>query len=102
MERIVHRQLSDYLEKHNLLNFSQFGFRPRRSTELACTLLLDDIRKNMDTGLLRGVNENFGSKYKKLNYQLSHTVELVYLNMKFFSFSMEYMRNKRIKLNLRE
>ena len=54
LERIVHRQISGYLEKHCLLRDSQFGFRPRRSTELACTLLLDDIRKNMDNGLLTG------------------------------------------------
>ena len=55
LERIVHRQISDYLEKYHPFKTSQFGFRPRRSTELACTLLLDDIRKSIDNGLLTGV-----------------------------------------------
>ena len=55
LEQVVHRQLSNYLEKHYLLKSSQFGFRPRRSTELACNLLVDDIRKNIDNGLLTGV-----------------------------------------------
>ena len=55
LEQAVHRQLSNYLEKHYLLKSSQFGFRPRRSTELACNLLVDDIRKNIDNGLLTGV-----------------------------------------------
>ena len=55
LEQVAHCQLSNYLEKHYLLKSSQFGFRPRRSTELACNLLVDDIRKNIDNGLLTGV-----------------------------------------------
>ena len=55
LEQVVHRQLSNYLEKHYLLKSSRFGFRPRRSTELACNLIVDDIRKNIDNGLLTGV-----------------------------------------------
>ena len=55
LEQVAHHQLSNYLEKHYLLKSSQFGFRPRRSTELACNLLVDDIRKNIDNGLLTGV-----------------------------------------------
>ena len=55
LEQVVHRQLSNYLKKHYLLKSSQFGLRPRRSTELAFNLLVDDIRKNIDNGLLTGV-----------------------------------------------
>lgn len=44
----------DYLESNKLLNDSQSGFRPRRSTPLASALLLDKIRANMDKGLLTG------------------------------------------------
>ena len=55
LKQVFHRQLSDYLEIHYLLKSSQFGFRPRRSTELVCNLLADDIRKNVDNGLITGV-----------------------------------------------
>ena len=55
LEQVVYRQLSNYLGKHCLLKSSQFGFRSRRSTELACNLLVDDIRKNIDNGLLTEV-----------------------------------------------
>lgn len=55
MERIVHEQFMDYLESNNLINDSQFGFRQKRSTQLAVTLLLDKVRANMDKGLLTGV-----------------------------------------------
>ncbi|CAB3993279.1 Hypothetical predicted protein [Paramuricea clavata] len=55
MERIVHDQLMNYLEINHLINDSQFGFRPKRSTQLAVTLLLDKVRANMDKGLLTGM-----------------------------------------------
>ena len=55
LEQVVHRQFSNYLKEHYLLKSSQFGLRPRRSKELACNLLVDDIRKNIDNGLLTGV-----------------------------------------------
>ena len=55
VEQIVHRELSNCLEKRYLLKSSQFGFRPQRSTELACNLLDDYIGKNIDNGLLTGV-----------------------------------------------
>ena len=54
LEQVVHRQLSNYLEKHYLLKSSQFGFRPLRSMELGCNLLVDDIRKNIDNDFLTG------------------------------------------------
>ncbi|CAB4021048.1 Hypothetical predicted protein [Paramuricea clavata] len=55
MERIVHDQLMNFLETNHLINDSQFGFRPKRSTQLAVTLLLDKVRANMDRGLLTGM-----------------------------------------------
>ena len=55
LKQVVHCQLSNYFEKHYLLKSSQFGFRPPRSTELACNLLVDDIRQNIDNGLLMGL-----------------------------------------------
>eukprot|EP00794_Sanderia_malayensis_P020900 gene20900-22951_t len=35
LERLVHRQLSAYLERNNLFSCSQFGFRGKRSTQHA-------------------------------------------------------------------
>ena len=53
--QLVHCQFSNYLEKLYLLKSSQFGFLPWRSRKLACNLLVDDIRKNIDNGLLTRV-----------------------------------------------
>ena len=54
LEKAVHTQLSDFLENHDLLNDSQFGYREKRSTDLASALLIDNIRTNGDNGMLTG------------------------------------------------
>ena len=54
IEKIIHRQLMSFLDRNSLLSPSQFGFRRGLSTELAATLLLDDMRKEVDAGKLVG------------------------------------------------
>ena len=54
IEKLVQRQLMEFLDKNKLLSKFHFGFRPRLSTELAATCLLDEIRKSVDQGKLVG------------------------------------------------
>ncbi len=54
IEKLIHRQLLTFFEENKLLSKFQFGFRPKLLTELATTLLLDDIRRNVDEGKLVG------------------------------------------------
>ena len=54
LEKFVHKQLIDHLEKNCMLFSFQFGFRSKRSTELAVTLLTDHIRKEAGKGSLTG------------------------------------------------
>ena len=54
LEKAVHKQLTDFLENNKLLSDKQFGYRKGRSTELATTLFLDDVRKAADNGKLTG------------------------------------------------
>ena len=54
IEKIVHKQLMNFLDENKLLSTWQFGFTAKMSTELAATLLLDDVRKNVDKGKLVG------------------------------------------------
>ena len=53
-DKLIHQQLLTFLEEHKLLSKFQFGFRPKLSTELAATLLLDDIRKYVDDSKIVG------------------------------------------------
>ena len=54
MEREVHSQLFNYLEKGKLISDFQFGFRKGKSTEQAILTLLDNIRNSVDSGKLVG------------------------------------------------
>ena len=54
LERAVHHQLMDYLERKKLLSDKQFRYRNKRSTELATALCIDSIRRSGDNGLLSG------------------------------------------------
>ena len=54
IEKAVHGQVTAFLEDKKLISQSQFGFRPKLSTELAATLLFDNIRQYVDEGNLVG------------------------------------------------
>ena len=54
LEKAVHHQLMDYLERNNLLSQNQFGYRSQCSTDLATALFTDSIRKAADKGSLTG------------------------------------------------
>ena len=52
LEKAIHNQLKEYLEQNKLLLNSQFGYCARRSTEVAKTMFLDNIRKEIESGKL--------------------------------------------------
>ena len=53
-EKVVYHQLFSYLNANNLLSSCQSGFRKNFSTETSVTSFLDEICRNMDSGLLTG------------------------------------------------
>ena len=53
-EKCVYSQIMEHLDKNNLLSIHQFGFRKKRSTDLASVYFIDAIRKAMDQGKLTG------------------------------------------------
>ncbi len=48
LERIIAKQLTDYLGKNKLLSDTQHGFRPSMSTETALLTLSNELYNNMD------------------------------------------------------
>ena len=51
MEKMIFSRLYSYLEKKQLLNDNQFGFRPNSSTAFAISSLYDKLINNIDNGL---------------------------------------------------
>ena len=58
LERIVHEQTMEFLDKHNI----QSGFRKNHSTDFCLSYLTDKISKGFDSGLLTGMILNWPSK----------------------------------------
>ena len=54
LERLIQRQLTTYLNEHNILCKYQSGFRKKHSTETSATFFADEILMNMDAGLVTG------------------------------------------------
>ncbi|KAJ4435965.1 hypothetical protein ANN_18588 [Periplaneta americana] len=50
LERNVHKQLTDYLNTHNILDPYQSGFRTGHSTSTALLKVTEDIREALDKG----------------------------------------------------
>ena len=51
-EKIIYKRLTSYIEKHDLLNSSQYGFRKGHSTQHAILDIVNDIQSNMNRRLL--------------------------------------------------
>ena len=55
LERIVHEQTMEFLEKHNILYKFQSGFRKSHSSNFCPSYLTDKISKGFDSGLVTGI-----------------------------------------------
>ena len=55
LEKVVHKQVSHYLETHKILSEAQFGFRKNHSTTSCILSFVNDLYLNMDMGLVTGV-----------------------------------------------
>ena len=55
LERIIHKQCSNYLEMNNVLSAAQSGFRKGRSTGTCLVEFLDNIYREIDRGRACGV-----------------------------------------------
>ena len=52
LERVVHRQLYAYLQRHSILNAAQSGFRPHHTTQGVLVSTIDDWRHALEDKLM--------------------------------------------------
>ena len=84
LERIVHEQTMEFLDKHNILYKFQSGFRKNHSTKFYLSYLTDKISKGFDSALLTGVILN---DLQKAFDTIDHNILL--LTMSSLGFSHE-------------
>ena len=70
-ERAIHDQLYSYFEDNHLFCKSQYGFRKRHSTELACLELTDKLYGLMDKSKIPiGIFLDLSKAFDTLNHQI--------------------------------
>ena len=70
-EKLVYRQLINYIEKYDILFQFQFGFRKGHSTAQAVTELADSLRKAVDNNLYTcGIFIDFSKAFDTVNHQI--------------------------------
>ena len=50
LEKLISKRFNKYLEKHNIINVNQFGFRKNHSTNLALLDIIENIYSNLEAG----------------------------------------------------
>ena len=107
-EKVAHKQLYDYMTKHNLFNNSQYGFRANHSTEYATTEFVDRAMQEIDQGkipisILLDLSKAFDTLdhqilLKKLHY---YGIQGIYLKW-FTSYLNDRVQNVLYKNKLSE
>ena len=70
-EKLVYLQVSTCLEKYDIPNKFQFGFRKGRSTEQAIVEISDNLKKAIDNNLYTcGVFLDFAKAFDTVNHQI--------------------------------
>ena len=54
LEQLIHSQLYQHIDQHNILSEAQFRFRKRHSTSTCILSLVDTMYKNVDQNKLTG------------------------------------------------
>ena len=71
LEKVVHKQLTSFLDKSNLLSLSQYGFRNKSSTELAILDICSHISNNFESKLFTaGVFIDLSKAFDSLDHNI--------------------------------
>ena len=71
LEKLMYNRISNFINKHSLLNEYQFGVRQKRSTNQALIVLLDKITAALDKGdIVLGVFLDFSKAFDTVDHQI--------------------------------
>ena len=70
-DKLVYKQLINYIEKHKILSQFQFGFRKDHSTEQAIIEITDNLKNSIDNNLFTcGVFLDFTKAFDTVNHKI--------------------------------
>ena len=70
-EKLVYKQLINYIEKHKILSEFQFGFRKDHSIEQAIIEITDNLKNSIDNNLFTcGVFLDFAKAFDTVNHKI--------------------------------
>ena len=71
LDRLMYNRLLEFLNKHNILNTYQFGFRNMHSTFMALITLLENLRNALDRGNCAiGIFLDFQKAFDTMNHKI--------------------------------
>jgi len=74
-EKIMYKRMTSYIEQHNLLYPSQYGFRKGHSTQHAVLDIINDTQANMNQQLLScGVFIDLRKAFDTVDHEISSTI----------------------------
>ena len=97
LERLIHTQISDYLDSNNILSENQYGFRKGLSTSIAIFEVLKILHQNWNDKLYSGcVFIDFSRAFDSIDHQIIiEKLELYGFNNTAFKFIEMYMASRQ-------
>ena len=97
MEKVVYKQVNEYLMEHKLIYDLQSGFRSHYSTNSAVTYMSDMIRSNMDAGCYTGmVVLDLQKAFDTVNHEiLLSKLDSVGFNVKTVKWFQSYLTGRK-------
>ena len=104
MEKVIIKILSWYLEKNNLINMYQSGFRQNRSTKDHLFTLQDDIRKSLNNKQKTVVILLDIEKAHDILWKEGLLFKLFQLGItdKLFNWIQNFLQNRKIQIKINE
>ena len=102
-EKIMAKQMRDYLEIHDILSTNQYGFRPGRSTSQAIQSFLEIIYKKLDNSeVAQTVFLDYSKAFDTINHDiLLRKLEFYHFSLESVNFLKSYLsyRKQFVKIN---
>ena len=103
LEKLVYKQLINYIEKYQILNEFQFGFRKGRSTEQALAEITENLKNAIDNNVFTcGVFLDFAKAFDTVDHKILLTKLQAYgirgIPLEWFT-SYLYHRKQYVSLN---